>query len=619
MSVPATAAKWVNLLSLPARHIAVIEAGQRRTRILFAQVARGRPKLVRSEIVDAHADALTTVEEQQEEIRRCLREAAPEAVVLVVPQALLLRHVLEIPPGDPEQERAQVEQEATRMGGLSDSAWNFDSVRLRPFGRARHPLAAVFCREQRLRELLDAHVEDTRLVFDVRPAGESLAAAFLAVRPGVNEAVLVDLGALNTTVTVVMEAQAVFVASFPNGAQSFTDALARDLGVTPESAETLARAEAPSAEPGRTPEYRAAVETWLGELSRTLREWQSDHPEVAGMESWPVHLAGGAASRPGLTEMLSAAGPWSVQPWPRSALSADPGPDLATAWGALLLSVGGAGPAPSLLPEGLRAEWRNRRFWRAFLSVNLGLAVVTGMVLAGAIHLQTRRLAEQDDWRQRATRAMESAQESRRVAEILNGRLAAFRPVLERQRQTVETLQVLASLQEQRTHDSHWYVLLADAASYQAGSNHFAGISTRPSALALGASVGSAVGVSGPTNGPPVPRSFIAEVCLVPQGEQMRQALSELVNDLKRYPVVRNVDLLPDERRRSLVASNLVFPDRHFALELSLSEAELLSPVLLPVVSPTNREVRPGGFRVGPRLEMSGVTNGVRGGGIRPR
>jgi Tfp pilus assembly PilM family ATPase len=610
----------VNLFSLPARHFAVIEAGNRRTRILFAQVSRGRPKLVRSEIVDAHADALTTAEEQQEEIRRCLREAAPEAVVLVVPQALLLRHVLEIPPGDPEQERAQVEQEASRMGGLSDSAWTFDSVRLRPFGRARHPLAAVFCREQRLRELLDAHVEDTRLVFDVRPAGESLAAAFTSVRPDVHEAILVDLGALHTTVTVVMEGQAVSVSSFPNGAQSFTDALARDLGVTPESAETLARAEAPSLEPGRTPEYRAAVEVWLGELNRTLREWQQDHPEVAGMESWPLHLAGGAASRPGLTEMLSAAGPWAVLPWPRSASSsADPGPDLATAWGALLLSVGGSGPAPSLLPEGQRAEWRGRRFWRAFLSVNLGLAVVTGVVLAWAIHVQTRRLDEQDDWRQRATRAMDSAQEGRQVAESLNGRLSAFRPVLERQRQTVETLQILASLQEQRTNDSHWYVLLADAASYQAGSNHFAEMPSRPSAMTPTAPAGSAMGNQGLTNAPAVPRSFIAEVCLVPKGEQMRQALSELVNDLKRYPVVRNVDLLPDERRRSLVASNLVFPDRHFALELSLSEAELLSPVELPVVAPTNREVRPGGFRVGPRMELGGVTNGVRGGGVRPR
>ena len=122
---------------------------------------------------------------------------------------------------------------------------------------------------------------------------------------------------------------------------------------------------------------------------------------------------------------------------------------------------------------------------------------------------------------------------------------------------------------------------------------------------------GTATSASAATNAPVSSRTFVAEVCLVPQGEDMRRALSELVGDLKRYALFRNVDVLPVERRRDLVSTNLIFPERHFALELNLSEAELLPAVLLPKTAPTNRE--PGrGPRVPGRFESSGSTNGGR-------
>jgi hypothetical protein len=107
-------------------------------------------------------------------------------------------------------------------------------------------------------------------------------------------------------------------------------------------------------------------------------------------------------------------------------------------------------------------------------------------------------------------------------------------------------------------------------------------------------------------------RAFIAEVCLVPQGEQMRQILSDLVSDLKRYPLFRNVDVLPAESRRDLVATNLLFPERHLALELNLSEAALLPSIPLPRLGATNLDTR-STFRSGRRAEHPGTTNAFRG------
>jgi hypothetical protein len=87
--------------------------------------------------------------------------------------------------------------------------------------------------------------------------------------------------------------------------------------------------------------------------------------------------------------------------------------------------------------------------------------------------------------------------------------------------------------------------------------------------------------------------------------------LSDLVSDLKRYPVFRNVDVLPAESRRDLVSTNLIFPERHLALELNLSEAALLPAIHLPRLNTTNAEPR-GPFRAVRRTEHMAGTNGFR-------
>jgi hypothetical protein len=97
----------------------------------------------------------------------------------------------------------------------------------------------------------------------------------------------------------------------------------------------------------------------------------------------------------------------------------------------------------------------------------------------------------------------------------------------------------------------------------------------------------------------------------------MRQSLSQLIGDLKHFPLFRNVDILSAERRRFLVGTNLIFPERHFALELNLSESELLPLLPLPKPAVTNREPARSSFRVAPRPESVANTNAPTPG--RPR
>ncbi len=607
----ANVANLANLISLPARHFAVVDAGSRRVQVMAASVSRGRPRLRGVRTVDSHEEGFSTTEELREDARKLMREVAPEAVILVLPQSMMLRHVLEVPPGDAAATRALVEREATRIGGLSESQWAFDSVRLRAFGGMPNPVAAVFCRQSDLQDLLEGFVDDPRGVFDVRPAGDALAAAFRSVRPEVTEAILVDLGALHTGVTLVLGGQPVFSASFPSGSHAFTESLAEDMGCGLEAAEVLKRTEPPALGPsGGAPKMRAAVVAWLAELERTVGEWKDDHAEVAvavAVGRWPVVLAGGGALQPGLAGELGALAVRPVEGWPDTGEGGVRG-DQATAWGAFLLALGLAAPAPSLLPSGMRAFWTQQRLWRGLLTFNLVFSAIVAVALIFGMREQSRLLAEKKSWREAAAAALQHARSIRGVAEGFNSRLEGMRPVLERQRQTVETLQVLNVLQQQRTSSNSWYVLLADGASYSVGSNDVAAAPASPKTSDPRGAPG-AIGVA--TNLPMSSRTFVAEVCLIPQGEEMRQALSELVTDLKRYPVFRNVDVLPAERRHAWVSSNLIFTGRHFALELNLSEGELLPPIPLPRLVATNREPARG-LRIPGRLDGSTSSNSGR-------
>jgi hypothetical protein len=604
-------AHLANLLTLPARHFAVVDLGEQRARILHASVTRGQPKPLKFEVIDSHLDGFTTAEELREETRRRLRESEPEAVILVVPQYQVLRHTVDAPSGTPSETRALLEREANSIGGLSDSPWVFDAVRTAPDSAGKPAqLTAAFCRQDNLEQLLSSVLEEARHIFDVRPAGDALAAAFLAEIPAVRHAILIDLGALHTVITILADGRAVSSTSFPSGSAAFTAAILADRGGTSEAAEVLKRTEPPPLAAESSKAFRAALKSWTEEIERAIAEWAAEHrnfTEVAGR--WPAYLAGGGALQPRIADDFTSLGKRRFEPWPKSKVHQGLSPDFAVAWGAIIASLGLTGPSPSLLPSENKQHWQRQRLWRALLTVNLALIAMLAVALIAACAHQTGRLAAKIDWKVQASSALKNAQGIREVAEGLNTRMDEFRPVLERQRQTVETLQVLGVLQRQRTNTDHWYVLLADSVSYTAGSNHFAPPPPPPKfqELRYGAGI-----LPPPTNAPAPDRAFVAEVCLVPQGEQMRQALSDLVGELKRYPLFRNVDVLPSERRRELIATNLIFPERHFALEFNLSQAELLQPWPLPRLAPTNRELRTG-FRSPIRTDVSGGTNNSRG------
>lgn len=84
----------------------------------------------------------------------------------------------------------------------------------------------------------------------------------------------------------------------------------------------------------------------------------------------------------------------------------------------------------------------------------------------------------------------------------------------------------------------------------------------------------------------------------------MRQTLSKVVAGLKNSPAFTNVDMLSSDQRKFLVNTNVIVPNRHFALSIELAETAFENPLPAPpkVEKPkaTPRVGRPAFVRPGP-------------------
>jgi hypothetical protein len=97
------------------------------------------------------------------------------------------------------------------------------------------------------------------------------------------------------------------------------------------------------------------------------------------------------------------------------------------------------------------------------------------------------------------------------------------------------------------------------------------------------------------------PREYIAELCIPRGGGGPLSTLSDIVEELRRRTIFRNVDALPPERRRNLVNPAVVVSNRVYALSLEMAgEAPpppralmTLSVVKPPASPPRARAARP--------------------------
>jgi hypothetical protein len=206
--------------------------------------------------------------------------------------------------------------------------------------------------------------------------------------------------------------------------------------------------------------------------------------------------------------------------------------------------------------------------------VNVLLLVLVFAVLGLGLWQKASLIQRKQGLTQQSQGALQTALQIDLLYRELNLDYERVYPVLLRQRQTLDTLQALAAIQTARTNDDFWYVLFADAASYQSGTSGLA-----LAGLPAGRQAG---GTNTPVAAGPERREFIVELCVPREGEALRRVLSDVVVNLKRNVLFNRVDSLSPERKRDLIDPKVAVSNRVFAVAMEVAGGRLTPPTPLP-------------------------------------
>ncbi len=586
MALPAV--PWLHRLC-PAlgRRLVVLDPGSRFVKALVVDASPGHLRVVHFQTFFGAASDPLQAETLAAQLDQFFTEAGPHERVLVLPQYRCISALLDLPAEAETDRSATLAREARRLSGLDEAALVWNAVALKPWGRLAAPYWLNLCKREELEGLLErftptpdtAGAEPPDLA-DVIPSGQALFAAAARLLPAGGNALLVDLRGGNSVVAIIAHGQGVGTATVPLGLSHLQAALGRPVG----GVSLPADATLPPGRPG------GALEDWAAGIRLALTEWLEDNPD-SGLNSSDFRgfLCGLGATDPELLARLNQAADWRFEPWEARHTAGHPWPmaDYLVAYGAALLVLRRAPAGLSFLPPPARALHRRRRALTTVLTVNVTLLLLLAGALAGGILQKRAWIEHKRDLTRRSEAALQTALDIDRTYRALNLDYERLYPVLLRQRQTWETLQALAAVRESRTNDAFWYVLFADAPSYQAGTSR---LELVPAPAPRPRSVTNAP-ASTNLPGPAPLREFITELCIPAEGEALRRLLSDVAAQLRRHVLFRRVDALPDERRQQLVDPGVAVSNRLFALTLEVAGRTLPPPRAL---NPPARPAGPG-------------------------
>jgi Tfp pilus assembly PilM family ATPase len=556
------------------RQIAVVDPGRHVVKLLGVSQSFGQLKPTYQQRLSLKEEGLLSSDESDRQLQSMLVEGPPTPLVLLLPQELSVSQIIDIPADRGDEVRKAIEEETTNLSGLAEGGIVYDYSRLKPFGRYLNPYWVTFCRETEVQNQLQRLGEAAEHLREVTTPANALLAAFLACRFDFRSAVLVDCGAASSVVVVVVDGQGIYAANVPAGSDRVTEVIVRQRGCSEEQAEGLKQSTNLLAGTEMLDEVRAVVDRWSMEVERVVAECLEDHAELGlQRETLPLLLGGGGGMQVGLAEYLRQSRGWRVERWSNRSWD-QTGAELGqwvAAWGAALQGFGLARQGASLLPRDQKQDRQWRQWWLHLqVAVWALLAVCVCLFLAG-ITQKIYQIREKSSLLEHTRATLRSAQEIESMARELSLAYEQLRPVVRLQKATLDTLHTLKVLDRARASQDLWYVLFADQASYFSGSTAASPATNAPSVfLSEGISTNAAM--------LPVTNGYVAELCFSKEGETMRTALSELVDQLKQEPLFRRVDTLSSDLRKNLVDPKLMVSNRYFALAIDLVENEFQTP-----------------------------------------
>ena len=559
----------------PLRRVLAVDAGTRCVRLLLLESRFGKLRVLRQDALDLQQEGLVAAEELQAHLQKTLGQWGRPSLVLVLPQQVAVSQVVDLQPVAEAEARELIEAETVKLAGVSESNMVYDFVGLPPQTAGRQSFWITFCQEGEIQNRITQLGLDREDFREVTTGANALLTAWLITPNRPRNAVLVHAGAQGTTLVVVRDGIGIFASSFPMGGDFFTRAIARLRRCSSEAAEAAkVSTNLVTGEPALVG-FAEIVDGWAEELKRQLTECRSNRTGTAeDPAGYPLIATGGALEMPGLLEYLAAKPGLKFEHWPTEQTPQEllPAMGFEIALGAALQALGLSPQPASLLPASRHAAWRRRLSRQRLEFANAVLVGLCLLALIWGIWEKAFVIQRKKNLLKKVQAGIETVQANSNLTTDLLGSYDTFRPLFEREQNTVDTLQALALLQSARSNRTAWFVLVADQQTYFSYPPTLAG-TNKPA-------VGPTVDPEGSprnreiTNAPPIRPGLIAELCTPDSAEGARSTLGLMVNNLKKSPVFARVDLLSEDLRRSLAEPKVLVPDRHYALAFDFATTE---------------------------------------------
>lgn len=571
---------------LPTRRVLAIDAGSRRVKLLVMHSDFGRLRIMRRELVDLRTEGLVSAAEMSAHLGSVIAGLGHPPLAVVIPEHLSASHVIDLPPGPESDVKKQIGDEAIKLSGVSESKIIYDFARLESADSTRQHFWVTLCPEDSIRSQMLQLGIDHEDVCEVTTTANALITAHRVASPSAPRAILIHLGAQTTVLAGVQGGQGAFASSVQMGGDFFMRAIARGRGLTEEGAEELKRTENLFTGANACPELIEAVDGWVAEIKRQLRDALKQNHGLGPADSLEIIWSGSGFEQPGLVEQISKRG-LHMRQWPQDTVldgvSCPSGFEVAL--GSALQAFGYSSQLVSLLPEDYRQGWRKRVGRQRMEMASIVLIVLCAMALGFGIWRKLGLIDRKQTFLEEIRSTQEAADANKTLSAELLSRYRALRPVLAAQQNTKDTLKTLALLQQTRTNANLWYLVLADQQTYFSFSDlDTVSESNRAASATIGLDFIMPARAAALTNrfvGEVVPANpgFIAELCLTGQADPVRRTLQELVTSLKQNPLFSQADLLSDDLRRNVADPRLLVPDRHYVIALDFAEADFHQPV----------------------------------------
>jgi Tfp pilus assembly PilM family ATPase len=560
--------------------------------MLLAETRFGRFRILRQESVDLQEEGLVSPEETRSHITDLLEDLGNPAVALTLPQHISTSQVIELPDGSDAEIQKLIQDETTKLAGVSESRIIYDFA---PLGRTqenRRQFWVTLCQEAAVRDrILQLGMPEEDLC-EITTTANALISSFRAVHPAQSNAILVGGGAQSTVVVILVEGHGAFASSFEMGGDFFTRSLARSRNSNEESAERLKRSANLLAGPEADAKFVATVDGWVQELARQLQDWFS-HNRQLGLKAaqFPVIVCGSLFQQPGLLEFLKNRMELRIERWGDSAerSASLPGTGFEVAHGLALQSLGFGTHPVSLLPEDFQERWRHRLARERIETVSVLLLIACALLLFFGTWRHAMLAATKKHLLDKVTAGQAASDANDALtADLLSG-YETFRPLFASQQNTHDFLSALGLLQQARGTNLYWYVLLADQRSYFLAPANSTGTNKNTKLSATGAERNTANSPSGLAVDNAAHPGLIAELCIPSDAEMARVTLSQLVKELKQKPLFAKVDLLSEDLKRELADPKVVVTNRDYSLVLDFAITNFNEPPPRVRIGPSAR------------------------------